>query len=207
MLFRSLLCYVNYMKGTYDPKADYAQPNPATGRTERVEFARVQSPKTEIAGKRYRALVEGDLTQKTEGFWHVFSLEAFRCWIENDTAAAKDLASAVMTSLKIEQAKRAADPKRKAGPLEQPIAGIHLGYTYDFLYNFLTPEQRKLLHDEIANGTWNHDNYGTFNEAVISRSNWATFSYWLIPTLARSEERRVGKECVSTCRSRWSPYH
>src|SRR3546814_8936864 len=27
------------------------------------------------------------------------------------------------------------------------------------------------------------------------------------PALDRSEERRVGKECVSTCRSRWSPYH
>src|SRR3546814_3064723 len=27
---------------------------------------------------------------------------------------------------------------------------------------------------------------------------------WVI---GRSEERRVGKECVSTCRSRWSPYH
>src|SRR3546814_14290905 len=26
-------------------------------------------------------------------------------------------------------------------------------------------------------------------------------------TSGRSEERRVGKECVSTCRSRWSPYH
>src|SRR3546814_14775165 len=26
-------------------------------------------------------------------------------------------------------------------------------------------------------------------------------------TIIRSEERRVGKECVSTCRSRWSPYH
>src|SRR3546814_13193124 len=25
--------------------------------------------------------------------------------------------------------------------------------------------------------------------------------------VARSEERRVGKECVSTCRSRWSPYN
>src|SRR3546814_301734 len=25
--------------------------------------------------------------------------------------------------------------------------------------------------------------------------------------LVRSEERRVGKECVSTCRSRWSPYN
>src|SRR3546814_12851367 len=29
----------------------------------------------------------------------------------------------------------------------------------------------------------------------------AVFGGW------RSEERRVGKECVSTCRSRWSPYH
>src|SRR3546814_12633188 len=29
----------------------------------------------------------------------------------------------------------------------------------------------------------------------------------LTTRLLRSEERRVGKECVSTCRSRWSPYH
>src|SRR3546814_12306512 len=29
----------------------------------------------------------------------------------------------------------------------------------------------------------------------------------LVGDLVRSEERRVGKECVSTCRSRWSPYH
>src|SRR3546814_5735475 len=28
-----------------------------------------------------------------------------------------------------------------------------------------------------------------------------------VAVLVRSEERRVGKECVSTCRSRWSPYH
>src|SRR3546814_18689436 len=27
------------------------------------------------------------------------------------------------------------------------------------------------------------------------------------PGLVRSDERRVGKECVSPCRSRWSPYH
>src|SRR3546814_21071965 len=44
---------------------------------------------------------------------------------------------------------------------------------------------------------------------------WAVFRRWSVAarlTLAvlveaRSEERRVGKECVSTCRSRWSPYH
>src|SRR3546814_15629798 len=29
----------------------------------------------------------------------------------------------------------------------------------------------------------------------------------VLQELMRSEERRVGKECVSTCRSRWSPYH
>src|SRR3546814_15379724 len=28
-----------------------------------------------------------------------------------------------------------------------------------------------------------------------------------IALASRSEERRVGKECVSTCRFRWSPYH
>src|SRR3546814_16937087 len=36
-------------------------------------------------------------------------------------------------------------------------------------------------------------------EARIGQAYWSA--------LARSEERRVGKECVSTCRSRWSPYH
>src|SRR3546814_15502625 len=29
----------------------------------------------------------------------------------------------------------------------------------------------------------------------------------IVAPAARSEERRVGKECVSTCRSRWSQYH
>src|SRR3546814_2419420 len=31
------------------------------------------------------------------------------------------------------------------------------------------------------------------------------FSGVALTTMRRSEERRVGKECVSTCRSRWSP--
>src|SRR3546814_509011 len=32
-------------------------------------------------------------------------------------------------------------------------------------------------------------------------------AYSLVHDDLRSEERRVGTECVSTCRSRWSPYH
>src|SRR3546814_20069294 len=45
-----------------------------------------------------------------------------------------------------------------------------------------------------------------------SLSNFVTFlaedgGFAIKSVLIRSEERRVGKECVSTCRSRWSPYH
>src|SRR3546814_13889472 len=35
--------------------------------------------------------------------------------------------------------------------------------------------------------------------------NWIDRVY--LSLAARSAERRVGKECVSTCRSRWTPYH
>src|SRR3546814_18121048 len=35
---------------------------------------------------------------------------------------------------------------------------------------------------------------------------WRTREGWVCLS-GRSEERRVGKECVSTCSSRWSPYH
>src|SRR3546814_11511809 len=42
-------------------------------------------------------------------------------------------------------------------------------------------------------------------------SNYAVFDNWIHEPYylmgVRSEERRVGKECVSRCRSRWSPYH
>src|SRR3546814_4802338 len=36
---------------------------------------------------------------------------------------------------------------------------------------------------------------------------WDVYRAGGITIANRSEERRVGKECVSTCRSRWSPYH
>src|SRR3546814_16698685 len=36
---------------------------------------------------------------------------------------------------------------------------------------------------------------------------WVFSSALCICPASRSQERRVGKECVSTCSSRWSPYH
>src|SRR3546814_17732567 len=61
-----------------------------------------------------------------------------------------------------------------------------------------------------------------FAEKTRNRCRHRTSAAWITPHaaagkclpgrpagghIARSEERRVGKECVSTCSSRWSPYH
>src|SRR3546814_11348696 len=43
---------------------------------------------------------------------------------------------------------------------------------------------------------------------VEARKTWQDhYPHAAMHLFDRSEERRVGKECVSTCRSRWSPYH
>src|SRR3546814_11241871 len=47
-------------------------------------------------------------------------------------------------------------------------------------------------------------------EAVLERGDDLTqkcVAVFRVFEIFRSEERRVGKECVSTCRSRWVPYH
>src|SRR3546814_2607715 len=51
--------------------------------------------------------------------------------------------------------------------------------------------------------------YHLGRRARIVDQNRADFIAIIVHRLIerRSEERRVGKECVSTCRSRWSPYH
>src|SRR3546814_570964 len=41
----------------------------------------------------------------------------------------------------------------------------------------------------------------------IARASNTACGNTVRPAIRRSEERRVGKECVSTCRSRWSPEH
>src|SRR3546814_4226505 len=45
----------------------------------------------------------------------------------------------------------------------------------------------------------------TRGEEVGTTANWTSATRENVS--GRSEERRVGKECVSTCRSRWSPYN
>src|SRR3546814_18079130 len=45
---------------------------------------------------------------------------------------------------------------------------------------------------------------GPFCQSAASPNDGGVYSG---ASVGRSEERRVGKECVSTCRSRWAPYH
>src|SRR3546814_15788251 len=42
---------------------------------------------------------------------------------------------------------------------------------------------------------------------IFAATNEILRLYIALSGLKRSEESRVGKECVSTCRARWSPYH
>ena len=47
----------------------------------------------------------------------------------------------------------------------------------------------------------------TLSEISLQETPRFTSGFKELDRVLRSEERRVGKECVSTCRSRWSPYH
>src|SRR3546814_13870762 len=90
-------------------------------------------------------------------------------------------------------------PARRINPLDEDIlvieretfdqltAGHQTGQLYDIHYRSLLAKARPI-----------HRMMAEEDHQLVQ----------LIPSfLVRSEERRVGKECVSTCRSRWSPYH
>src|SRR3546814_14200725 len=61
----------------------------------------------------------------------------------------------------------------------------------------LSPDRRRLQ----------HPNPYILRNFFLTRTWTRTLSVHRGGDIMRSEERRVGKECVSTCRSRWSKYH
>src|SRR3546814_11236070 len=72
----------------------------------------------------------------------------------------------------------------------------------------VTDENIKALNAAYT-GTWIVLGRDTYRIASVQRQyNTPTMVGVYVERLDhRSEERRVGKECVRTCRSRWSPYH
>src|SRR5216110_679343 len=67
-------------------------------------------------------------------------------------------------------------------PISKGIAGVSMT---------IEPGAMRELHWHATAAEWAYVDRGRVRTTVIGRS----------------EERRVGKECVSLCRSRWSPYH
>src|SRR3546814_16916926 len=122
----------------------------------------------------------------------------------------------------------------QAGALEQPVSAIReMGQQYwtennlgrysllttyllkeagdslqaDDLLNYTIQQLEEAIQDSLSNHQLINRNilahaYFLKYRAVLPSDSVASLSY-----LKRSEERRVGKECVSTCRSRWSPNH
>src|SRR3546814_2126513 len=67
------------------------------------------------------------------------------------------------------------------------------------------PPRQLSAHDSSTTIHQDTHNATQLNQTYIMRYACACHNHK--HTHIRSEERRVGKECVSTCRSRWSPYH
>src|SRR3546814_19312164 len=78
--------------------------------------------------------------------------------------------------------------------LRDPAGGI-IGGT-----NMITMHLSRMLGGDILFGLMSAVAFSTILAVVAG----LTIS---ISSAPRSEERRVGKECFSTCRSRWSPYY
>ncbi len=195
--WKNILAWTHALKLTYDEKADYAQPDWANGfhgsRGRVPDLFRIggYSPKRE---NYYQILAEGgrpayfEKTAPAE-FFKPAATEAFRCLIDDDAPAARTLIKATLTAVRLEQERRAKDDKpaeegKPPRPSTSRSAACALGFIYDFTFNWMTPEEQDFVRTELALLSSWADNYGTFNNAEASRSNWATFSYWAFDLMA-----------------------
>src|SRR3546814_13083879 len=88
-----------------------------------------------------------------------------------------------------------------------------LGQKWEAEYQHLPKEEQDAVLESMASpqGLCARQRFGGHNEntgyATSLRRAMGSLRVRNSPGESRSEERRVGKECVSTCRSRWSPVH
>lgn len=195
--WKNILAFANALKLTYDVKAGYAQPDWAGGdwhihgRT--IEMHRIggyDRRREDYFGLLAAGQRPAKTFEKNPPSWFFFpaAVEAYRCLIEDDAEGARTLARAVGTAVRWEQERRKADKPVSPGQPPKPSTpryhACNLGLVYDFIFNWMTPEQRALVHDELVLLSAWSDNYGTFNNAEASRSNWATFTYWVWDLMA-----------------------
>jgi hypothetical protein len=159
-------CYVACLKGTLDRDADYLKPDISKGRWGTHGFMPLFRYGDQ-SGEGYRNYSQG----KAEGTLNLggLALEAYRCWVWEDTEGAKLAAKALETYLR--------DNIAKTEKGKRPHADFNVAFCYDFLFNAMTSEQRKLVHSVLLLGNYDNNQYGCFQDPVQSTSNWTTFSY------------------------------
>src|SRR3546814_17569146 len=90
-------------------------------------------------------------------------------------------------------------------PFTTLFLSCHVGHAINSAYNatrFIDRQNRRRF-----GSIFRHAGTNRFLIIVGAPLELRTAAFIANTLLSRSEERRVGKECVSTCRSRWSPYH
>jgi hypothetical protein len=197
--YKNVLEYANALKMTYDEKADYAQPDWMAGNFSvhgRCPVFRIGSYKNRE--DYFSELADGKKPSKDFNWYGGMTAEAFRALIENDAEAGQKVIRALITAINIDH--QGWGDHMKFSPEGYPPYLTHypprsngmgtrsesssIGMIYDFTYNWMTPEQRKIIHDDLVLRSAWEDNYGTFNNADASRSNFATFSHFLYDSLA-----------------------
>ena len=73
----------------------------------------------------------------------------------------------------------------------------------------MSEKLQNALNEQITAELWSANLYLSMS-FYLKKEGFSGMANWMRKQSAkevRSEERRVGKECASMCRSRWSPYH
>src|SRR3546814_11628298 len=122
----------------------------------------------------------------------------------------------------LEMLRKLADTKPKAEDVEGDVEDEESEHPYLKFWEHFGKSIKMGVIEDASNrsklakllrfkSTKSGDDLISLDDYVSNMKEWQTTIFYIagesIDAVQRSEERRVGKECVSTCRSRWSPYH
>jgi hypothetical protein len=190
-----LMAYTDWLKGKLDREADYAQPDIHKG-AHRGVYGFLPLQRSGWSSEANRVIWEAYSTGRVPAPGELpdagrvpaphsvinpglLALEAYRCWVYDDAEGAKKVGRAMETALRQElsQLKPGQLPGDNETGAVKRYFNYNLSYIYDFIYNYLTEEQRELFHGAIVAANFNSNQYGVFQNAKNTTSNWTTFSY------------------------------
>jgi hypothetical protein len=183
-IWLNIRAWTAHLNGAYDKGADYARvPDDILGGAERMRGARVPLQRGRGIAAEYRKLIEGkkgelDGIKISLGsvLTAVMALEAFECMVTEDAPRARRLAKA-MANL-VAGRLGAITPKSHPGI----IGGHNMAFCYDFVYDYMTGPQRRVVREGLAKVTKHRFLYGTFLAPHSTTSNWCTLDGFLVMT-------------------------